>query len=125
MGQAAPSGCSAKVLGGAARAREKSFSGYSSREPAHRCTTGGFRANVVTGRCELAELTGYGLRRFSLVRVESHCETTKFSLCPTGGQVVAGSNAGSPTKLKQFRGGFGVVRDRLFSYLPGCVRQPT
>ena len=41
-----------------------------------------------------------------------------------GGQVVAGSNPVSRTKLKQFRGGFGAVRDRLFSYLPGCVRQP-
>jgi hypothetical protein len=31
-------------------------------------------------------------------RVESHCETAKFSLGPTGGQVVAGSNPVSPTQ---------------------------
>jgi hypothetical protein len=30
-------------------------------------------------------------------RFESHCETSKFSICPTGGQVVAGSNPVSPT----------------------------
>jgi hypothetical protein len=34
----------------------------------------------------------------SSVPVQSHCETTKFSLCPTGGQVVAGSNPVSPTR---------------------------
>ena len=33
-------------------------------------------------------------------RVESHCETTKFGFCPTGGQVVAGSNPVSPTQLR-------------------------
>ena len=27
-------------------------------------------------------------------------------------------------EFKQVRGGFGVVRDRLFSYLPGYVQQP-
>ena len=30
---------------------------------------------------------------------ESHCETTKFSPCLTGGQVVAGSNPVSPTTV--------------------------
>jgi hypothetical protein len=32
------------------------------------------------------------------LRVESHCETSKFGLSPTGGQVVAGSNSVSPTQ---------------------------
>ena len=33
-------------------------------------------------------------------RLESRCDTVKFSLCPTGGQVVAGSNPVSPTQVR-------------------------
>src|SRR5258708_10193951 len=32
--------------------------------------------------------------------IQAHCETTEFDRCPTGGQVVAGSNPVSPTQLR-------------------------
>jgi hypothetical protein len=50
--------------------------------------------------------------------IESHCETTKFSPCPTVGQVVAGSNPVSPTRevgsdLLRFRNSASVFMYRL------------
>lgn len=43
---------------------------------------------VVTTRFESEEVTRASKRRFSRSqRIEIQCKTTKFSLCPTGGQV--------------------------------------
>jgi hypothetical protein len=56
--------------------------------------------NFVTTMRELGELAWAARDCYpSSEEIQSHCETTKFSLCPTGGQVAAGSNPVSPTGI--------------------------
>jgi hypothetical protein len=54
-------------------------------------------SQLVANRGSRPETARHGLGWSEARR--THCKTTKFSRCPTGGQVVAGSNPVSPTQV--------------------------